>query len=245
MRRRRAGARRRSRGGPVPRQRPRGQTRADHHRGRDDGPRNTRRRQARDTEDRQGLRNAHGVGGRAAAAARPRERRHPHRRQAGARVRRGRCRVMPHRAHVLRGRSHHADARNDRGPRRSGPPSRPGEAATDSTARFRRHFRSDGRAPRDDPAARSAAPRVSAAYARGDRSTCQAPENPGGPAGAPRAFAGRSESDAGAPRLPTGHYASGDHRDAGARHLRGGVSRRRPRVEGVGRDHGATGGGRA
>src|SRR5205809_856423 len=68
VRRRRAGARRRSRGGPVPRQRPRGQTRADHHRGRDDGPRNTRRRQARDTEDRQGLRNAHGVGGRAAAA---------------------------------------------------------------------------------------------------------------------------------------------------------------------------------
>ncbi len=73
----------------------------------------------------------------------------------------------------------------------------------------------------------------------------QAPENAGRPARARRAFARRSESDAGASRLPVGHHASGDHGDAGARDLRGGVSRRWPRLEGVGRDHGAAGGGRA
>ena len=56
------------------------------------------------------------LGGRSARPRGARQRRHPRRGAHGARLPRRRARALPHRAHVLRRRAHHGDARDD--PRR-------------------------------------------------------------------------------------------------------------------------------
>ena len=58
------------------------------------------------------------------AAQRARQRRHAARRAPGARLRRGGHRPLPHRAHVLRRRAHSRRARDDPRRRRGGPPRR-------------------------------------------------------------------------------------------------------------------------
>ena len=55
------------------------------------------------------------VGRQVSHAEDPHQRRHARRRQAGPRLRRRRDRTLPHRAHVLRGRSHHRHAGDDPG----------------------------------------------------------------------------------------------------------------------------------
>jgi len=107
------------RGGPrrgsAARQRPRRQMGPAHHRGRDYRPGAARRRQTGGAEAGQPLRQADGLGGRTPPAAGARQRRHPGRREAGSGVRRRGDRAVPDGAHVLRRRSHHGDARDDRG----------------------------------------------------------------------------------------------------------------------------------
>ena len=67
-----------------------------------------------------------------APSERSRERRHAAGRADGARVRRRGHRPLSHRAHVLRGRSHHGDARDDRRARRGRTAARAGEAPADA-----------------------------------------------------------------------------------------------------------------
>ena len=90
----------------------------------------------------------HGLGGRAPPPPGPGERRHAAGREAGPRARRRGHRPVPHRAHVLRGRPHHRDARDDRGARCSRPPPGARQAAADAAARLRRDLRGDERASR-------------------------------------------------------------------------------------------------
>ena len=52
----------------------------------------------------------------------------------------------------------------------------------------------------------------------------------------------RVQPDARPPRLPAGHHLPRDHRDAGARHLRGRPEHEGPGRRREGRDHGAAGG---
>ena len=92
------------------------------------------------------------------------------RRHAGAdaerdRVRRRRHRPVPHRAHVLRGRPHRRDARDD--PRRDARGAEGGarQAAAVSARGLRRHLPRAQGPPGDDPLPRSAAARVPAAHA--------------------------------------------------------------------------------
>ena len=80
------------------------------------GPRVRRRGAARAAADQRGLRDDPRLGRRAAAPRRARERRQPRGRGAGARVRRGGDRPLPHRAHVLRRRAAAGRAGDD--PRR-------------------------------------------------------------------------------------------------------------------------------
>ena len=109
-----------------------------------------------------------------------RQRRHPGRGAHGARLRGRRPRALPHRAHVLRRRADHGDARDDprRHRRRAAGGARP--AAADAARRLRRALRDHARPAGDDPPARPAAARVPAA---GARRTC---------ARSPRRWASRS-----------------------------------------------------
>ena len=169
----------------------------------------------------------------------------PTRRQEAAVARRfgaDRHRPVPHRAHVLRGRAHQRRARDDPGRRRSRTPQGAGQAAADAARRFRGPVPRDGRHAGDDPPARSAAARVRAARRGRAARAGHGDEGLAGQDQDARRGAARVQPDARAPRLPAGHHLSGDHRDAGARHLRG-----RPQHEGPGRgrqgrDHGAAGG---
>src|SRR6266699_691305 len=117
---------------PAARQRPRRQMGPAHHCGRDHRPGAARRRQTGGAEAREPLRQVDDVGRRTPSAAGARQRRHAGRREARPRVRRGGNRAVPHRAHVLRRRSHYGDARNDRGAERGGAPSRARQAAADA-----------------------------------------------------------------------------------------------------------------
>ena len=75
--------------------------------------------------------------------------------------------LVPHRAHVLRGRPHPDRARDDHGRRRARRARSRGGAAPALPARgLHRHLPGDGRAAGDDPAARSAAARVPARSTR-------------------------------------------------------------------------------
>ncbi len=89
----------------------------------------------------------------------------PSRRSNAHRVRRRRHRPLPHRAHVLRGRPHRRDARDD--PRRDARGAEGGarQAAAVSARRLRRHLPGAQGLPGDDPLPRSAAARVPAAHA--------------------------------------------------------------------------------
>ena len=158
-----------------------------------------------------------------------RQRRHSARCPAGARVRRRRHRTVPHRAHVLRRRSSAAHARDDPGQQREGPPHGVAQAAAVSAQRFCRHLPRHGRIPGHHPHPRSAAARVPAAPRRPDGRDRQAGNHQAEVAQAERAAhaaesrgaVARSQPHARTARLPPGHHLSRDHRDAGARHLRG------------------------
>ena len=170
------------------------------------------------------------VGRRAAPHAGMGERRHARGCGEGARARRPGHRPLPYRAHV-----HAAGAPADRSRDDSrDDPSATGEGARTSAAvsarRFLRDLVGDGGTAGHDPAARSAAARVSAvagAAARRDdgaaanqrREIARVPR--ARRAAAPRAATARAESDARPARLPPGHRLPGDLRDAGARDLRG------------------------
>src|SRR2546430_14807293 len=118
-----------------------------------------------------------------------------------SRVRRRGDRAVSHGAHVLRGRPHHGHARDDRGPRRAGAPHRARQAAPDAACRLRGPVRGDERLSRDDPPARSAAARVSAArQGRGGRAG-PGHEPARGPAGAARGGGRAGEPEAPAPRV--------------------------------------------
>ncbi len=77
--------------------------------------------------------------------------------------------LTPHRAHVLRGRPHRRDARDD--PRRDARSAQGGtrQAAAVPARRLRRHLPRAQRLPGDDPLPGSAAARVPAAHARSSR----------------------------------------------------------------------------
>ena len=91
---------------------------------------------------------------------RPRQCRHPGRCGAGAGLRGGGHRSRAHRAHVLRGRPHRDRPRDDHGARPGDPPRRPRSAPAATARGLPRHLPGHGRLAGDDPAARSAAPRV-------------------------------------------------------------------------------------
>ena len=99
----------------------------------------------------------------------PRQCRDPARCPRRARVRRRGDRPVPHRAHVLRGRPHRRDARDDPGRRGSRPPRRARQAAADAARRLRRDLPHHGGLAGDDPPARPAAARVPAEDRRGVR----------------------------------------------------------------------------
>ena len=115
------------------------------------------------------VRHADGMGRQRAQAEGARQCRHAERRARRAEVRRRRHRPLPHRAHVLRGRPHPRGARDDPRRRREGPPRRARQAAADAARRLHRAVRDHAGPAGHDPAARSAAARVPAAYRRGDR----------------------------------------------------------------------------
>ena len=98
------------------------------------------------------------------ADGRPHQRRHARAGGQRRRVRRGRHRPDPHRAHVLRGRSHRRDARDDPGRDGRGAQGRAGQAAAVPARGLRGHLpRAEGLSG-DDSLPRSAAPRVPAAH---------------------------------------------------------------------------------
>ena len=80
------------------------------------------------------------------------------------RVRRRRHRPVPHRAHVLRGRPHRRDARDDPRRDRRGSQSGARQAAAVPARGFRRHLPRAQGLPGDDSLARSAAARIPAAH---------------------------------------------------------------------------------
>ncbi len=119
------------------------------------------------------------------------------------------------------------------------------EAAPDAAGRFQGAVPGDEGVPGDHPAAGSAPPRVPP-QARGvDGRGDQARADPRGPlhhrgeeapAGEGRG-ASRVQPDARSSRLPARDLLPGDHPDAGARHLRGGVRRHPGRDPGPPRGH--------
>ena len=172
------------------------------------------------------LRHHHGLGRQGADARRARQRRHAARGEPGARVRRRGHRAMPHRAHVLRGEPHPRHARDDLRRRRGRPPPGARQDAAHAARRLRGPVRDHGRPAGDHPPARSAAARVPAARGEGGSRRRQGAGRAVAEAAGPRLRAARVQPDAGIPRLPPCHPLSRDHRDAGARHLRGGRQRR-------------------
>ena len=105
----------------------------------------------------------------ASAHGGPHQRRHARAGGKRDRVRRRRHRPQPHRAHVLRGRPHRRDARDD--PRRDARGAEGGarQAAAVSARRLRRHLpRAEGLSG-DDSLPRSAAARIPAAHASSSR----------------------------------------------------------------------------
>ncbi len=84
-------------------------------------------------------------------------------------VRRRGHRALPHRAHVLRRGAHPGGARDDPGRRREIAAQGDRQAPADAARRFRRAVRDHEGASGHDPAARSAAARVPAAWRGGDR----------------------------------------------------------------------------
>ena len=140
------------------------------------------------------------------------------------RLRRRRHRPHPHRAHVLRGRPHRRDARDDpRRRRREAAQGGARQAAALPARRLRRHLPALKGYPGDDPLPRSAAARVPAAHARSSRRTWRrssASPVEQDPCSASQRAA-RVQPDARLPRLPPRHRVSRDHRDAGARRVRG------------------------
>ncbi len=134
-----------------------------------------------------------------------------------AQVRRRRHRAVPHRAHVLRCRTHRRGAPDDPGRRRSRSPRGAGQAVADAARRFRSHLHGDGRTAGHDPPARSAAARIPAQQRRRD---CRSGEGGGrrsGEIAGARDQPARIQSHARSSRLPPRHHLSRDLRDAGAR----------------------------
>ncbi len=181
-----------------------------------DGAVGNRRRPARwqrgRQEDRkvQELPAAHEVVRSGDAHERAHQRRHTRADEQRDRVRRGRHRPVPHRAHVLRGRSHRRDARDD--PRRDarGAEGRPRQAAAVSARGLRRHLPRPQGLPGDHPVPRSAAARVPAAHAGAAVGSGKEDRRVGRGDSVARPPAARVQPDARLPRLPPGHWLSGN-----------------------------------
>ncbi len=161
----------------------------------------------------------------------------PHDARDRARVRRRGHRPLPHRAHVLRRRAHHRDARDDRRRDEGAARARAHQAPPVPAQRLHRDLPRDERPARHDPPARPAAPRVSPDRAEADR----AGRRGHGPHGASHreALEGspRTEPDARPPRLPPRDHVPRDLRDAGARHLGGRADREEGGRRRAPRDH--------
>ena len=118
--------------------------------------------------------------------------------------------------------AHPGGARDDPRRRRESAARGDRQAPADAARRFRRAVRDHEGAAGHDPAARSAAARVPAAWRRGDRRGRRAPWAPIRRSSQHRAQgAARVQPDARLPRLPHRHRLSRNRRDAGARDLRG------------------------
>ena len=138
-------------------------------------------------------------------------------------VRRRRHRAVPHRTHVLRRRPHPRRARDDPGRRRTA------RAAPRSPSSCRCSAPTSSNCSRSCRACRS----PSGCSIRRCTNSCRIPRRkspkwPQALGADPRKLADRAartcriQSDARLSRLPLGHRLSGNRRDAGARHLRGG-----------------------
>ena len=171
------------------------------------------------------------------AHERPHQRRHAGADGERRRVRRRRHRPDPHRAHVLRGRPHRRDARDD--PRRDGrgAEGRARQAAAVPARGLRRHLpRAEG-LPGDDSLPRPAAPRVPAAHQGAAGGAGEEDRRAGGAHPSARRAAARVQPDARLPRLPPRHRLSRNLGDAGARGLRSRRGGPEGRHQGPARDH--------
>ncbi len=144
-------------------------------------------------------------------------------------VRRRRHRPVPHRAHVLCRRPHRAHAHHDSGQQREGPPRCAEEAAADAERRLCWLFKAMESLPvtirlldpplheflpqREDLLVEIAAPRRHQAPLAQAEGTAHA--------AGPRGRTARGEPHARTAWMPPRHHVPRDHRDAGARHLRG------------------------
>ena len=144
----------------------------------------------------------------------------PDRRAPRPRLRRRRHRPLPHRAHVLRGRAHRRDARDDPGRDRGGAARRARQAPADAAAGLRRSVRDHDRPAGHDPPARSAAARVPAEDGRGDRRGGQGDGGQRRQAAQAARPSCTSSTRCSASAAAAGRALSRDRRDAGARHLR-------------------------
>ena len=108
------------------------------------------------------LRQAHGVGLEICRAEGPRQRRHAEGCRTGLRLRCRGYRPLPHGAHVLRGRPHQGDPRDDPRRRRGRTPRGAGQAAAHAARRLRGAVQGHERIPRDGAPARSPSARVRA-----------------------------------------------------------------------------------
>ncbi len=125
--------------------------------------------------------------------------------------------LYPHRAHVLRGRAHHPDARDDPGRNRRGAREGPGQTAALAARGLHRHLQGVGGPARDHPLPRSAAARVRPARRRrtagdGRRHGRVRRDDQGQGRKPPRV-----QPDAGPSRLPPGDRLPRDHGHAGPR----------------------------
>ena len=185
------------------------------------------------------------VGRQGAHARDPRQRGPAGPGRARLRLRRARHRAVPHRAHVLRRGPHREGAADDPRQQRGRSPQGARRAAAAAARRLLRRVQGDARRARHDPHHRPAAPRVPAEARRPDGGARQAggvgqdrqgiPGEEAAP-GARRA-APRVQPDARPSRRPSRHHVSRDHRDAGARHLRGRRQAAQGRPEGRSRGH--------
>ena len=189
------------------------------------------------------------VGRQGAPPRHPRERGPAGSGRAGLRVRRARHRPVPHRAHVLRRRSAADRAAHDpRGQRHRSEESGARAAAAAARGLLRR-VQGDEGAAGHHPHDRSAAARVPAEarrpdgrgrQARGDQRR-QARARREAEAARARRTASRVQSHARPSRRAPRHHVSRDHRDADARHHRGGDSAEEGRAEGRPGDHDSAG----